>query len=1378
MAASFSKGKEEGASRVETEMGRTPKQSQSSQTRNATHDRRIKKDRNRQLAIALVLLVTDALISLVFTLLAPTDPRLNEVFASRRQLRTVYMQGVVAIVDALISVAVVVHVVQGILSASLDQFLEAAATKLLQAIFFSLLQTGYPTVLRLCIVTLLLLFRVAAASLIFRAAFLSGVLTARPSRNLPRLIVSLLEMGAPIPQPGTHARLMNAQLYALERPLTIELVERLIRWLVPLRERAASVGMGRRQVLLISSFLLAMTAYSAFYEYWSILGDQDEFFVEGQREQIVEDSFSYLASAAYAVGQSARNVREARPFLPSNITSSSHRVVVIVLSGLRYDAMQLGGGDASADASDGAALSRFRASLGADALLCQLQAEVPSLSVPNWIGLLTGLRPEMHGLLGNRGPAEQHYSSLFSITNALAIPSVLVGTPWMVDLVRSQLPPLASDGSTSASWLKFEALTAEADAYDEQREDALMRALNTTSRLVMAQLSQINTAGHLNGVSYVSGAPYAIAIRQKARLLDRVLAAIDQPGAPPTTLVVVSDHGHLDRGGCGGGTPVERQVPLLIYRKGSALGSQSQDAATPYEQCVAGAHSTVDVAPTVAALLGVPVPRHSQGDFVTALFDADDAQGHTTDAAYAAVAAKAVSMGSQLFRRLETWQWKDMYYQQHSFVSNFLLNPGVNNRAALDGLDTNDVTRNLLQVAQGGSASAYQQLTAELVSLFLSQRDSASSLTSTRTQCVAAFILILVFGLVMFAMQVQTFCDPLVVFTPRRSGWRTSHDVQAAFLTLVLTAIYYTLTVVIFMAWLGASQFQWSSSIVSLPENVRSFLVVALLPGGAVAYGLSRITALRYAVLPTGGEGQRVPLMSLLIFVFFEEIQAYHRIEMLYLCRFYAVVWTIVAIAILGILASRFSFIVPLIFYNKYIDEALWEYRFHIMTLQVMSIPLFLANMFALYRWPATRVDLQAMNAIHALKVQKAERRRLAVDGAPMEISTTHGSDTGCVRSEPPSCSSMLTEAAALDADEAGNARKGGVLRKRLAATAGGGDEGGRGNRREEEEATRDEMATRFEIVHQQLLEQRQDQVEMANETVRLEERSRELEEELEDVLEEVRGNQNQINAGIKELETLIIKRFETMQEAEDEKQRINEAKQAAFAGGDGAGTAGDDADNEADMAALDPAARRELRRQRLINEQRKRIAEEEAEKRDADAQIRALQAELAKLLEANGRLNRKVEACEHNVDETRDAIEDMAFQKTQCHVQKENALAVLTGEANYLNEHQVTVQRKASELTSKMTEIEAAINAGSYKLQRVNHTNELATADRRRELEALEAEAQGLQRKFEQVRNDVRTLYGDKASLHRQLQSAQAEAADVEATVSQYRKSVANLLA
>ena len=207
-----------------------------------------------------------------------------------------------------------------------------------------------------------------------------------------------------------QTRLQNATLYARERPLNFELIERLIRWLVPIRERAAAAGMGRRQVLLIAVFISLMTANSCFYEYWSILGDQDEFFIEGQLETIEATSFRYLTSAAYAVGQSARTVAEARPFLPSNVTSDQHRVVAVILSGLRYDAFEQTGD------GDGAALARWRASLDAEAtVLCKLTAEVPSLAVPNWVALQSGLRPEIHGLLGNRGPAAQ--------ASALAPPS-------------------------------------------------------------------------------------------------------------------------------------------------------------------------------------------------------------------------------------------------------------------------------------------------------------------------------------------------------------------------------------------------------------------------------------------------------------------------------------------------------------------------------------------------------------------------------------------------------------------------------------------------------------------------------------------------------------------------------------------------------------------------------------------------------------------------------------------------------------------------------------------------------------------------------------------------------------------------------------------
>ena len=146
------------------------------------------------------------------------------------------------------------------------------------------------------------------------------------------------------------------------------------------------------------------------------------------------------------------------------------------------------------------------------------------------------------------------------------------------------------------------------------------------------------------------------------------------------------------------------------------------------------------------------------------------------------------------------------------------------------------------------------------------------------------------------------------------------------------------------------------------------------------------------------------------------------------------------------------------------------------------------------------------------------------------------------------------------------------------------------------------------------------------------------------------------------------------------------------------------------------------------------------------------------------------------NIDETRDAIEDMSFQRSQCVVQKENALAVLSGEAAYLSEHQNTVQRKSSELTSKMAEIESAISVSGYKLQRIMHSNDLATNDRRRELEVTE-ETSGSRPSSSRCATTCGRL-PDKARLSQQLVSASAEASEVEACVSQYRKSVANLLA
>ena len=109
---------------------------------------------------------------------------------------------------------------------------------------------------------------------------------------------------------------------------------------------------------------------------------------------------------------------------------------------------------------------------------------------------------------------------------------------------------------------------------------------------------------------------YASAIANTTAALTELVAELDST----TTLLITSDHGAVDRGGSGGAEPNSVSIPLIAYRAGSNLGVNTNGrpfSAAPRFNGVTP--STEDVAVTVAALLGVPAPRQSEGVFVDAL---------------------------------------------------------------------------------------------------------------------------------------------------------------------------------------------------------------------------------------------------------------------------------------------------------------------------------------------------------------------------------------------------------------------------------------------------------------------------------------------------------------------------------------------------------------------------------------------------------------------------------------------------------------------------------------------------------------------------------------------------------------------------------------
>ena len=119
---------------------------------------------------------------------------------------------------------------------------------------------------------------------------------------------------------------------------------------------------------------------------------------------------------------------------------------------------------------------------------------------------------------------------------------------------------------------------------------------------------------------YVTCCRYDAAVETKASHLRRLLLALDEH----TVAIVVSDHGHIDRGGHGGINEKLRDIPLVVYRKGSGIGTSASgrisDLSDPY--AATKVWDNTDLAPTICALLGIAVPGQALGTFIQPLLKA------------------------------------------------------------------------------------------------------------------------------------------------------------------------------------------------------------------------------------------------------------------------------------------------------------------------------------------------------------------------------------------------------------------------------------------------------------------------------------------------------------------------------------------------------------------------------------------------------------------------------------------------------------------------------------------------------------------------------------------------------------------------------------
>jgi Type I phosphodiesterase / nucleotide pyrophosphatase len=282
----------------------------------------------------------------------------------------------------------------------------------------------------------------------------------------------------------------------------------------------------------------------------------------------------------------------------------ARRVFLVIVDGLR---------------SDKSYELPFLDELRRQGLDLEAQSHYPSWSRPNYVSILTGVPPIASGVRTN-----YHYTPVLldSLMDRARAAGLKVATVTDHAILPSLfLRPVGETTGGRVAIAPDEELDIDVMQEDPESKtarrapDAAYRTPFHDARyvpwpggfveagtqivegnydFVVLLVSPVDIAGHAHGAD---SEEYLEATRVADRALQRVLSRVD---LTQDTIIVLADHGHTNAGGHGGTEPEVLTVPLILA--GAGISKQTIFDAR-----------LIDIAPTVAALLGFPAPGHGLG---------------------------------------------------------------------------------------------------------------------------------------------------------------------------------------------------------------------------------------------------------------------------------------------------------------------------------------------------------------------------------------------------------------------------------------------------------------------------------------------------------------------------------------------------------------------------------------------------------------------------------------------------------------------------------------------------------------------------------------------------------------------------------------------
>ena len=274
----------------------------------------------------------------------------------------------------------------------------------------------------------------------------------------------------------------------------------------------------------------------------------------------------------------------------------TRRVVVVLMDALRYDT------------STNSAVMPFLNELRAQSASATMHSQPPSFSAPGWTTILTGAWPDINDSQLFNPPDEFSaraftQDDLFAASQRAGLNTAVSGYSWFEGM-------LANSGVDAGFYTP-----GEDNAADIEVVNAALPWLTEDYQLVLIHLDQVDYAGHYQGGP--RGPNWNAAATRADSMVSEIVAKLD---LTQDTLLVISDHGQIDRGGHGGPEPITLVEPFMLAGAGVIPGNY-------------GDVNMVDIAPTLAALLGTNIPASNQGHVLTDMLTLTSEQDGTIQAA-------------------------------------------------------------------------------------------------------------------------------------------------------------------------------------------------------------------------------------------------------------------------------------------------------------------------------------------------------------------------------------------------------------------------------------------------------------------------------------------------------------------------------------------------------------------------------------------------------------------------------------------------------------------------------------------------------------------------------------------------------------------------